>query len=151
PLPQGYHPGLHDDLGLVSMQFTKDGKYLGVLSDHPHTELWRFPLDGGAPQEMLHDANFPKVIPAMSWFHEDSLIWSGALVGDRHVIMRDLRRGTDREVTLGAAQERYAAVSPDGAHFAYSTSRNQYYEIWLRNRADGSERRIVSARDFAAG
>jgi Tol biopolymer transport system component len=38
--------------------------------------------------------------------------------------------------------------APDGAHFAYITDRNGHDEIWLRNRADGSERRIVSTLDF---
>jgi Tol biopolymer transport system component len=38
--------------------------------------------------------------------------------------------------------------APDGAHFVYITDRNGYNEIWLRNRADGSERRIVGTLDF---
>jgi Tol biopolymer transport system component len=38
--------------------------------------------------------------------------------------------------------------SPDGAHFAYATSRSGVREIWLRNRADASERLLVSARDM---
>jgi Tol biopolymer transport system component len=36
----------------------------------------------------------------------------------------------------------------DGTNFAYSTDRSGTGEIWLRNRRDGSERMIVSARDF---
>jgi Tol biopolymer transport system component len=38
--------------------------------------------------------------------------------------------------------------APDGVHFAYVTDRNGYNEIWLRNRTDGSDRRIVGTPDF---
>ena len=38
--------------------------------------------------------------------------------------------------------------APDGVHFVYATNRSGAYEIWLRNRADGSERLIASARDM---
>jgi len=40
---------------------------------------------------------------------------------------------------------------PDGVNFAYATNRDGSYEIWLRNRRDGSERLIVSERDFPEG
>ena len=34
------------------------------------------------------------------------------------------------------------------AHFVYATNRSGVYEIWLRNRADASERLLVSSRDM---
>ena len=40
--------------------------------------------------------------------------------------------------------------APDGAHFVYVTRRSGADEIWLRDRADGSERLIASARELAA-
>jgi eukaryotic-like serine/threonine-protein kinase len=40
---------------------------------------------------------------------------------------------------------------PDGLHFVYATNRDGANEIWLRNRQDGSERMIVSAKDFPDG
>ena len=193
-LPQGEIPGLRDAIGThtYSMQFTKDGRYLGILSGGSKAELWKIPLHGGTPREVLHGHYLPDVFPRFNWFHDDSVIWSWSTEGDGHVMMTDLRRGTDREITPGIAQEKYAALSPDdrtlafqagdsgyhlfevplngtppsrvpgtewddiapswapdGVHFAYSTNRDGYYEIWLRNRTDGSERQIVSTRDFA--
>jgi len=41
--------------------------------------------------------------------------------------------------------------APDGIHFAYATDRAKWHEIWLRNRNDGTERLIVSGRDFPGG
>jgi eukaryotic-like serine/threonine-protein kinase len=40
------------------------------------------------------------------------------------------------------------AWSPDGVHFVYSTNRSGVDEIWLRNRADATERLVVSTRDM---
>lgn len=34
---------------------------------------------------------------------------------------------------------------PDGMHFPYATGRSGAYEIWLRNRQDGSYRRYIGA------
>jgi TolB protein len=41
--------------------------------------------------------------------------------------------------------------APDGIRFVYSTDRSGAAEIWLRNRADGSERLIVGRREFPEG
>jgi Tol biopolymer transport system component len=38
--------------------------------------------------------------------------------------------------------------APDGIRFVYSTDRSGAAEIWLRNRADGSERLIAGRREF---
>jgi Tol biopolymer transport system component len=38
--------------------------------------------------------------------------------------------------------------APDGTHFAYVTNRSGIAEIGLRNRADGSERRIAGQKEF---
>jgi Tol biopolymer transport system component len=38
--------------------------------------------------------------------------------------------------------------APDGTRVAYVTNRSGVQEIWLRNRSDGSERQIVSERQF---
>jgi serine/threonine protein kinase len=60
------------------------------------------------------------------------------------------------EVSLdGSAQHDVIATSrnevaptwaPDGTHFAYTTDRSGEPEIWLRDRADGSERLIVGSK-----
>ena len=53
-----------------------------------------------------------------------------------------------RDVIATSRNEVAPAWAPDGTHFAYVTDRNGANEIWLRNRADGSERLIVGQKDF---
>lgn len=53
-----------------------------------------------------------------------------------------------RDVIATTRDEKASAWSPDGTRFAYATNRNGAEEIWLRNRADGSERLIVDAQRF---
>ena len=56
--------------------------------------------------------------------------------------------GASTTVLATERDEVAPAWSPDGAHFVYATSRSGVYEIWLRNRADASERLIISTRDL---
>ena len=57
--------------------------------------------------------------------------------------------GPPATTVLAADRDEVApSWAPDGVHFAYVTNRNGLSEIWLRNRRDGSERLIVSSRDF---
>jgi len=193
PLPQSSISAFRSAIPAgSSMQFTKDGRYLGLLtSGNQKAELWKVPLNGGAPEELLHGHLLPDGQPQLNWFSNGSIIWSWTSQGNGHVVETDFRRGKDRQITSGASQEKYAVISPDGrtlafqagdtgyglfevplnrsppsrvittdrhevapswapdgAHFVYITDRNGYDEIWLRNRADGSERRIVGTLDF---
>jgi Tol biopolymer transport system component len=56
--------------------------------------------------------------------------------------------GASTTVLATERDEVAPAWSPDGAHFVYATNRSGVYEIWLRNRADTSERLIASSRDM---
>jgi Tol biopolymer transport system component len=192
PLPQSSIPALRSALPFGnSLQFTVDGKYLGILGSDQKSGLWKVPMNGGAPEELLHGHYIADAQPRLNWFSNGSIIWSWTNNGDAHVVETDFRHGKDRQITSGAGQEKYAALSPDGrtlafqtgdsgyglfevplngappsrvittdrhevapgwapdgVHFAYVTDRNGNDEIWLRNRADGSEKRIVSTLDL---
>ena len=64
------------------------------------------------------------------------------------VIEVPLDGSASREVIATSRNEVAPAWAPDGVHFAYITDRNGAREIWLRNRADGSERLIVGQKEF---
>ncbi len=61
------------------------------------------------------------------------------------VIDVPLNGSATRDVIATARRETAPAWAPDGLHFAYVTDRSGLPEIWLRNRMDGSERRIVDS------
>jgi Tol biopolymer transport system component len=54
------------------------------------------------------------------------------------------------EVVASSRQAVSPSWAPDGAHFAYVTNRSGAAEVWLRNRVDGSERRIAGQKDVGA-
>ena len=56
-----------------------------------------------------------------------------------------LNGSVPRDVIATARRETAPAWALDGLHFAYVTDRSGAPEIWLRNRIDGSERRIVDS------
>jgi eukaryotic-like serine/threonine-protein kinase len=71
---------------------------------------------------------------------------SGELGHD--IIEVPLNGSAPRDVIATARRETAAAWAPDGLHFAYATDRSGSPEIWLRNRTDGSERRIVASANL---
>jgi eukaryotic-like serine/threonine-protein kinase len=68
---------------------------------------------------------------------------SGELGHD--IIEVPLNGSVTREVIATSRREAAPAWAPDGLHIAYVTDRIGSPEIWLRNRIDGSERRIVDS------
>jgi len=64
------------------------------------------------------------------------------------VIEVPLNGSPAREVVASARQGVAPSWAPDGTHFAYVTNRSGVSEVWLRNKSDGSERRIVGQEEF---
>jgi len=57
--------------------------------------------------------------------------------------------GATPATLLSTSREEVApSWAPDGLHFAYATNRDGSHEIRLRNRRDGSERRVAGEQDF---
>ena len=56
--------------------------------------------------------------------------------------------GAVRNLVATSRNESFPAWSPVGSQLAYITDRNGPPEIWVRNSQDGSDRPVVTARDF---
>jgi len=56
--------------------------------------------------------------------------------------------GPVKPLLATSRSEQFPFWSPKGSVFAYVTNRTGRSEIWLKNTADGSDRPIVTARDF---
>jgi Tol biopolymer transport system component/predicted Ser/Thr protein kinase len=173
-----------------SLAFTRDGRYLGVISDNQgQPQFWRIPVAGGAPERLAYSGhNFT----FFAWLGDGRRIvtaFTGAQYAPSFVM--NLQAGTSYPLTTGGARDAYPALSPDGrilaystgeglygivevplngsqprvvvassrqgvapswapdgTHFAYITNRSGVAEVWLRNRADRSERRIAGQRDL---
>ncbi|MBV8902263.1 MAG: serine/threonine-protein kinase [Acidobacteriia bacterium] len=77
--------------------------------------------------------------------HTLAYVTGEALYG---VIEVPLNGSPPHEVIASSRQAVAPSWAPDGAHFAYITARSGMAEIWLRNRVDGSERRIAGQKEF---
>jgi serine/threonine protein kinase/WD40 repeat protein len=71
--------------------------------------------------------------------------------GGFYVVEVPLDGSGPRDILSSARSQVAPFWTPDGTRFAYATDRSSSQEIWLRNRADGSERAIVNAKDFPGG
>ena len=84
--------------------------------------------------------------PSVSPDGETLAFASGELGHD--IMEMPVEGSAPRTVISTARAEISPAWHPDGIRFAYSTDRSGAPEIWLRNRADGSERRIAGGGEF---
>jgi eukaryotic-like serine/threonine-protein kinase len=109
-------------------QFTKDGKYLGLLTDvRAKSEFWKIPMDGGAPEVLVQGRDMGEFSTGFNWLPDGSIVWSSnSSGGDGHLTRRDLRSGEDREITSGVSQERHHTLSPDGRTLAFQTGETGY-------------------------
>ena len=87
-----------------------------------------------------------EVTPSISPDGETLAFASGEIGYD--IIEVPVEGSAPRTVISTARSEISPAWAPDGVRFAYSTDRSGVPEIWLRNRADGSERRIAGPEEF---
>jgi Tol biopolymer transport system component len=192
PLRPYTHPaitGLVLEQNSSSIAFTRDGRYLGVISDNRgQPQFWRIPIAGGTPERMAYTGrNFT----FFAWLGDGKRIvtaFTGAQYSPSFVA--NLQEGASYPLTTGAGRDAYPSISPDGrtlaystgeglygivevplngsqphevvassrqgvapswapdgVHFAYSTNRDGFAEVWLHNPSDTSERRIAGQKD----
>lgn len=171
-----------------SFAFSRDSRYLGVISDnHGQPQFWKIPLADGAPERLAYPGrNFT----FFAWLDRQRIVT--AFIGSQYSpsFVSNLKAGTSYPLTTGSARDTYPALSPDsrtlafstgeamysiievpldgsqprevitssrqavapswapdGTRFAYVTNRSGAAEVWLRNRVDGSERRIAGQNE----
>jgi Tol biopolymer transport system component len=121
PFPQGLISELRAAFEWqLTFQFTKDGKYLGLLTDaHAKSEFFKIPMAGGPPRVFLQGRGLGESNTGFGWLPDGNIVWASTSSGDGHLVNRDLQSGEDREITSGIARERYHALSPDGRTLAF--------------------------------
>jgi serine/threonine protein kinase len=109
--------------------------------------LWSADLTSGVTR--LLTAGAPQhAYPALAPDGETLAFASGEIGFDLIEVPLD---GTGpRDFLTTSRSETTPAWAPDGTRVAYVTNRSGVQELWLRNRTDGSERLIVSERQFGA-
>jgi Tol biopolymer transport system component/tRNA A-37 threonylcarbamoyl transferase component Bud32 len=99
-----------------------------------HNNLWQLPLRGGEPTqanvERLSETGAVQSHPSISADGRTLAFLSGP-TGDRQVWIRDLRLGTESELTFGPGDKSAASVAADGATVAYSVVENRGLSIYV--------------------
>jgi serine/threonine protein kinase len=125
---------LHDDRRVIAAGGGTSGEQLRLFDLQARTSR---SLTVGVTQD-----EFPSISP-----DGRSLAYATGEEG-YDVIEVPLDGSASRDVIATSRSELAPTWAPDGVHFAYITDRNGRPEIWLRNRADGSERLIVGQKEF---
>ena len=116
----------------------------GAVQDNFH--LWLMDWSSKTRRSITAGAsrdNYPSLSPDGSTL----AFASGELGFD--IVEVPLDGSPPRDVLATSRQEIAPAWAPDGVHFAYVTDRSGGVpEIWLRNRTDPSERRIVGSKEL---
>ncbi len=120
-----------------------------VVFDSPvtHRPLLRIvDLASGAARRLI-SATTRAVNPAISPDGK-TLAFAGGEFG-YDIVEVPLDGSPARNLVATSSGELAPSWAPDGIRFAYATDRSGSAEIWLRNRADGSEQRIAGAAQFS--
>src|SRR5262249_49990609 len=126
PQPYGRPPlsSLRVQANTTTLQFTPDGKYLGVFTAaRGRNELWRIPPDGGPPEEMLSGGALAagSLWSKFPWFRDNQrVIVDQQAFNASYLQLVDLRSGTRRPLTSHATTEMFPSLSPDGRILAYT-------------------------------
>ncbi len=161
----GHSPGTP---GLARQRFalSHDESWLAVVSTAdepgeqtgnrgPQTELWRVPLAGGKPEQIVH---WPARIHDVCWRADDkSLIVATDRGGVHHDLWEVPLEDADakaHKLTFGQADESSPSVSDDGKWLLYSDNRLGPTTLVLRDLTSGQEQLVApNKRNFgtAAG
>ena len=115
--------------GNSSLQFSRDGKYLGFYTDAAgRVQFWKIPMDGGPPEE-AHLGKIPQTTPTrFAWLPDARGIVSGTegARASAPLWIWDFLAGTQQALTAGAGNEGFPAFSADGRMLAYSGGARGY-------------------------
>jgi TolB protein len=131
----------------VTGNFTWLNSDSGIITDSLtlHSPLLTLDLGSGASRALTTGISHD-LTPSISQDGHTLAFASGEFGFD--IIEVPLNGSAPRDVIATAQSELAPGWVPDGIRFAYVTYRSGSPEIWLRNRADGSERLIVGAKEL---
>jgi eukaryotic-like serine/threonine-protein kinase len=143
-LPQGrYKGGFH-----TSLRWLPDGNMVWAANATGDGHLMHRDLRSGADRAVTSGVSQERYL-ALSLDSHTLAFQAGEAGYD--LIEIPLNGAPPTPVLATDRDEVAPSWAPDGVHFAYATNRDGTYEIWLRNRQDGSERLVASEHDFPDG
>jgi eukaryotic-like serine/threonine-protein kinase len=110
-----------------------DGR-IALAGWYHHISLWRLPLQKGEARpgslERLSDTGAFETHPSLS-ADATKMTFLSRRSGSREVWIRDLERGGESELTIGAGDKSAPTMAPDGSLVAYSVVENDKPSIYV--------------------
>jgi len=132
-----------------SFSWMPDSRHL-VMSfstpGHPQPQLWMAHVEDQDLNALTADEGF-KVRPSVS--PDGKRIAYASITQNFDIVEIPVAGGPVRPILATSRNEMSPAWSPVAPLLAYVTDRSGPQEIWLRNARDGSDRPLVTQRDFA--
>ena len=122
---------------------SRDGKWLAYLrSERGSGRIWLRSLnDEGTSDKPATPVGLN--VLEMTFLPDDSLIFAAAQAHQApHIFYID---SYGKLLQLSTEEARYPSVSPDGEWLAYARQSAGVWNLWLRNRQTGEERRVTNA------
>jgi len=137
--------------GLSSGDFMLDGRGQIIMGPGPSilsSQLASIQTSSGS-RRLITAESTRQMFPVLAPDTQTLAFTSGEMGYD--VVEFPLDGSAPQEVVATTRTEIAPAWAPDGVRFAYTTDRGGSREIWLRNRVNGSETRIVGEEQFLGG
>lgn len=132
-----------------SFSWMPDSKHLVMsfpTASHPQPQLWMAHVEDQDLDALTADEGI-KVRPSVS--PDGKKIAYAAMTENFDIVEIPIAGGPIRPLIATSRNEMSPAWSPVAPLLAYVTDRSGPQEIWLRNAQDGSDRPLVTQRDFA--
>jgi transcriptional activator of cad operon len=121
--------------------WSDDGQRVVLIGEHPASALISFNLAGG-DRQIIHQAAH-RIHDLARIAGTPHYVYAGGDV-NRDIDRIALSGQTVSEIIISPADERLARISPDSSTLAYVSQRTGRDEIWIRDMAQGTDRRLTS-------
>jgi serine/threonine-protein kinase len=116
------------------LTWSPDSREIFYMRDVPQYDIFRRPVDGSSPEELVATSTTDKDGPSISPDGRTLLFYSDAGAGDEDIFATSTNpadRAPQRPIVRGSGSQTEPNLSPDGAWITYSSNESGRFEIFL--------------------
>lgn len=116
------------------LTWSPDSREIFYMRDVPQYDIFRRPVDGSRPEELVATSASDKNSPSISPDGRTLLFYSEGGAGDDDIFATSPNpadRAPQRQIVRGAGSQSEPSFSPDGAWITYSSNESGRFEVFL--------------------